>query len=60
MTCVNAMGSWMPPMFVAKGTTTASLHGFNTAAAPHGTMWSFQPNGWMTDELGENGLQKYF
>ena len=60
MACVNAMGSWMPPMFVAKGKTTASLHGFNTAAAPPGTMWSFQPNGWMTDELGEKWFTEIF
>ena len=39
-------------MFVAKGKTTSSLHGFNTAAThgfntaatPHETMWSFQTN----------------
>jgi hypothetical protein len=51
MARVNALGFSMPPMFVAKGKTTASFHGFNTEATPLGTMWLFQPNGWMTDEF---------
>ena len=30
MTCVNAVGNVMPPMFIVKGKTSRSLHGFNT------------------------------
>ena len=53
MACVNAAGNRMPPMLVVKGKTTRCLHGFNTDAAPVGTMWEFQQNGWMTDVIGE-------
>ena len=45
MACVNAMGCRMPPMFVVKGKTSASLHGFNTEAAPEDSIWTFQENG---------------
>ncbi|XP_022342950.2 uncharacterized protein LOC111136409 [Crassostrea virginica] len=58
--CVNAMGHWMPPMFVVKGKTSASLHGFNTEAAPVGSIWSYQENGWMTDVLGEKWFKNVF
>jgi len=53
MACFNPAGNRMPPMLVVKGKTTRCLHGFNTDAAPVGTMWDFQQNGWMTDVIGE-------
>lgn len=60
MAFVNAAGTAMPPMFVAKGKTQRSLQSFNTRAAPSGTMWSYQENGWMTDDLGEQWLNNIF
>ena len=50
MACVSVMVSWILPVLKAKEKTKTSLHRFNTVAAPSGTMWSFQPNGWMMDE----------
>lgn len=38
MACVNATGMNMPPMFIVKEKTSASLHGFNTEAAPTGSL----------------------
>ena len=60
MACVNAAGEKMPPMFVVKGKTSRSLHGFNTIAAPEGSKWDYQVNGWMNDELGEKWFQQVF
>jgi hypothetical protein len=53
MACVNGAGQRLPPMLVVKGKTSASLHGFNTSAAPAGTKWAFQENGWMNDDMVE-------
>jgi len=47
-------------MLVVKGKTTCCLHGFNTDAAPIGTMWEFQQNGWMTDVIGEKWFKQVF
>lgn len=60
MACVSASGKQMPPLFIVKGKTSRSLHGFNTAAAPTGSKWHFQPNGWMTDEIGEMWFSDVF
>ena len=61
MACVNAAGRTMPPLFVAtKGKTSKSLHGFNTSAAPVGTKWFMQKNGWMTDSIGERWFEEVF
>ena len=60
MACVNAAGEKMPPMFVVKGKTSRSLHGFNTIAALEGSKWDYQVNGWMNDELGEKWFQHVF
>ncbi|KAK3096889.1 hypothetical protein FSP39_004441 [Pinctada imbricata] len=60
MGCVNAVGESMPPMFIVKGKTSRSLHGFNTEAAPEGSMWGFQEKGWMTDSLGEIWFRDIF
>ena len=60
MACVNAVGNVMPPMFVVKGKTSRSLHGFNTEAAPEGCMWAYQEKGWMNDALGEVWFREIF
>ncbi|XP_021339753.1 uncharacterized protein LOC110440970 [Mizuhopecten yessoensis] len=60
MACVNAAGRSMSPMFVVKGKTNLSIHGFNTAAAPSGTKWTHQDNGWMTDKIGEEWFRDVF
>jgi hypothetical protein len=61
MACVNAAGRTMPPLFVAtKGKTSKSLHSFNTSAAPVGTKWFMQKNGWMTDSIGERWFEEVF
>lgn len=60
MACVNASGKRIPPMFVVKGKTSRSLHGFNTAMAPTGSRWAFQKNGWMDDSIGEKWFAEVF
>ena len=47
-------------MFVVKGKTSASLHGFNTEAAPEVSIWTFQENGWMNDTIGEKWFRNVF
>ena len=37
MACGNAAGKSIPPLVILKGKTSASLHGYNTAAAPNNT-----------------------
>ncbi|XP_069108119.1 uncharacterized protein [Argopecten irradians] len=60
MACVNAAGKTMSPMFVVKGKTNVSIHGFDTSAAPVGTKWAVQENGWMTDKIGEQWFRDIF
>jgi hypothetical protein len=60
MACVNAAGRTMPPLFVVKGKTSKSVHGFNTSAAPVDTKWFMQKNGWMTDSIGERWFEEVF
>lgn len=60
MACVNAEGKSMSPMFIAKGKTSASVHGFNTNAAPTGTKWAWQENGWINDKIGEQWFSDVF
>lgn len=60
MACVNAAGNKMSPLFIVKGKTSRSLHGFNTLAAPQGTRWHYQANGWMNDEIGERWFEDVF
>jgi hypothetical protein len=47
-------------MCVVKGKTSASLHGFNTEAAPENSIWTFQENGWICDTLGEKWFRNVF
>ena len=60
MTCVNANGGKMPPMFVAKGKTSVCLRSFRTEDGPIGSEWTYQTNGWMNDELGELWFEEVF
>ena len=53
MVCVNGAGEKMVPMVIVRGKTSASLDGLNVGEAPAGTVFAFQENGWMTEELGE-------
>ncbi|XP_045162342.2 uncharacterized protein LOC123527124 isoform X1 [Mercenaria mercenaria] len=43
-----------------EGKTSRSLYGFNTSAAPIGTRWAWQKNGWMDDNLGERWFNEVF
>ena len=47
-------------MFIVKGKNSRSLHGFNTTAAPVGTRWCWQKNGWMDDSIGERWFNEVF
>jgi hypothetical protein len=47
-------------MFIVKGKTSKSSHGFNTQQSPTGSMWGFQDKGWMTDALGEIWFRDIF
>ena len=60
MDCANAEGDVTPPMFVVKGNTSGSLHGFNNEAAPERHMLAYQEKGWMNDTLGEVWFRKIF
>jgi transposase-like protein len=60
MACVSAKGKSMSPLLIVKGKTPRSLYGFNTTAAPAGSKWHFQTNGWMTDEIGEKWFTDIF
>jgi hypothetical protein len=50
----------MPPLIITKGKTVKSIHGYKTSDAPDGTVWTFQDKGWITDNIGENGLMRFF
>lgn len=58
--CVNAAGTAMPPLLITKGKTSKSIHGFNTDMAPEGTVWAYQENGWINDDIGELWFQEVF
>ena len=60
MACVNGAGEIMVPMVIVKGKTSASLYGLNVGEAPVGTVFAFQENGWMTEELGEKWFRDVF
>jgi len=60
MACVNGAGEKMVSMVIVKGKTSASLHGLNVGEAPAGTVFAFQENGWMTEELGEKWFRDVF
>ena len=60
LACVNVSGRSMPPMFVVKGKTSRSLHGFRTCDAPPESRWFYQQNGWMDDAIGESWFSEVF
>ncbi|XP_005113599.1 jerky protein homolog-like [Aplysia californica] len=60
LVCVNAAGSVMPPMCVVKGKTNRSIHSFAIQDSPEGTIWAYQENGWMNDDIGVQWFQQVF
>jgi hypothetical protein len=60
MACVNGAGEKMVPMIIVKGKTSASLHGVSVMEAPAGTIFAYQENSWMNEELGEKWFQEVF
>ena len=60
MACVNGAGEKMVPMVIVRGKTSASLDGLNVGEATAGTVFAFQENGWMTEELGEKWFRDVF
>ncbi|XP_069131674.1 tigger transposable element-derived protein 1-like [Argopecten irradians] len=60
MATVNAKGDAMPPMIIVKGKTKKSLYGYNTAAAPPKSVWTFNDKAWMNEELGEEWFRGVF
>lgn len=60
MACVNGSGNAMPPLIITKGKTQKSVHGYNTADVPKGTVWGYQEKGWITDDIGEQLFNSVF
>ena len=60
LACGNAAGKIIPPLVIVKGKTSASLHGYNTVAAPPNTKWAFSDKGWMNDTMGEMWFRDLF
>ncbi|XP_062582083.1 uncharacterized protein LOC134243872 [Saccostrea cucullata] len=60
MDCVHGAGGKMPPKVVVKGKTSATRHGLHVNEAPPDTVFSYQENGWMTEELGERWFRDVF
>lgn len=60
MACVNGAGEKMVSMIIVKGKTSASLHGLNVVDAPDGTIFAFQENGWINEEIAEKWFREVF
>lgn len=60
MACVNGAGEKMVPMIIVKEKTSASLHGLNVVDAPDGTIFAFQENGWINEEIAEKWFREVF
>ncbi|OWF49329.1 Pogo transposable element with KRAB domain [Mizuhopecten yessoensis] len=60
MACVNAAGTSMPPMLIVKGKIRKSLFGYNTAASPQDSVWTYHERAWMNEELGEEWFRNVF
>lgn len=60
LVCVNASGAAMPPLCVVKGKTNRCVHSFAIQDSPQGTIWAFQENGWMNDEIGVQWFSEVF
>ena len=50
----------MPPLCVVKGKTQRSLQSFATQDGPEGTIWSYQANAWMDDDIGHQWFQQVY
>ncbi|XP_076434920.1 uncharacterized protein LOC143274850 [Babylonia areolata] len=60
MATINAAGQAMPPMIIAKGKTSNSLHKFATYDAPHQSVWTYQASGWMTENISKKWFDDVF
>ena len=60
LVCINAAGQAMPPLCVVKGKTQKSLQSFATQDGPEGTIWTFQSNAWMDDDIGQQWFRQVF
>jgi hypothetical protein len=58
--CINAAGTSMPPIFIVKGKTMASVTSFDTSAAPEGSKFTFQKNAWMENILSTEWFEGIF
>ena len=60
LVCVNADGSHIPPMIIARGKTERCLHGLGTALGPANARYTYQERAWMNDELGVKWFGELF
>ena len=60
MACINAAGTSLPPLFIAKGKTRACLSGFQTTEGPLGSKFTWQSNAWMEDVLSVDWFEGVF
>ena len=58
--CVNALGTAMPPMVIAKGKTYKSLLNFVTSDAPQGTIFTYSEKAWTDGSLGTEWFRNIF
>lgn len=58
MACGNAIGEAMPPMLIFKGKTKKSLFGYNIAASPPNSVWTYNDKAWMNEELAQEWSRK--
>lgn len=57
---VNAAGQSIPPMLEVKGKPQNSIYGYNVAAAPPETVFTYQKNAWMAGELVLDWFKQVF
>ncbi|XP_005106626.1 CENP-B homolog protein 2 [Aplysia californica] len=60
LVCINAAGQAMPPLCVVKGKTVRSAQSFATQDGLEGTVWTYQANAWMDDDISVQWFQKVF
>ena len=58
--CINAAGTAIPPMVIAKGKTPQALNAYNTAEGVPGTKYTYQERAWMEDILGQIWFREHF
>ena len=57
---INVAGQAMPPLCVVKGKTPRALQNFATQDGPEVTIWSYQVNAWMDDDIGLQWFRTVF